>query len=130
MQRAVQPDVLAPGEVLSEAGAQLEERDHPAAAVRSSRVERHDAGETAQKRRLPGAVAAHHPDGLARHDMQVEVPQGIYPAGTAPPERQRELLERARPLVDEAERARGALEHYLTTREAHSTTARSRSIRR
>ena len=83
VERAVQPDVLAAGEVLAEARAELEQRHDAAAALGPPRVERHDPREAAQERRLPGAVAAHHPDRFAGRDVQVEVAQRVDAARRA-----------------------------------------------
>ena len=129
VQRAVQVDVLAAREVGAEAGAELEQRYDPPAAVGAPGVERHDPSEAAEQRRLARAVASHHPHRLARGDPQVDLAQRVHLRPRCPRPAHEQLLERAAALVRERERARRALEHDLAVR-AHRITARSRSIRR
>ena len=134
VQRAVQQDVLAAGEVLAEAGAELEQRRDPAAALGPARVERHDAGEAAQRRGLAGAVAAHDAHRLARRAPAATRRRSAWTrCARRWPRGHEQLLERARPLVGERERARGAARarsRRAPGRGAHRTTARSRSMRR
>ena len=78
VQRAVEEDVLAPGEVAPEAGAELELRDDLAAAGDAAGVQRHDPRQHAQRRGLARAVAPDHADGLARLDAQRDVAQRLH----------------------------------------------------
>jgi hypothetical protein len=70
-ERAVEEDVLAAGELGFEAGAELEERRHRAAADRDAAARRDDARRDAQQRRLAGAVAADDAHRLAGRDGSV-----------------------------------------------------------
>ena len=96
VQRAVEEDVLAAGEVAPEAGAELELRDDLPAARDAPGVQRHDPGQHAQRRGLARAVAPDDADGLARLDAQRDVAQRLHrrraAAARAPDEH---LLQRA-----------------------------------
>ena len=70
MERTVELDVLAAGEVPREARAELQQRDHPTADVDPARVGRHDARQHPQGGGLPGAVAPNQPDRLPGLNVQ------------------------------------------------------------
>ena len=63
--RAVQVDVLAPGEVGVEAGAELEQRRDAAAGLDAAARRLDDLRDEPQQRRLARAVTADEPDRLA-----------------------------------------------------------------
>ncbi len=92
----VQVDVLDPGELGVEAGADLDQRaDPPADGERAGRG-REDPGEQLQQRRLARAVRADDPEGLAGRDVEVDVTQ-------------RPELARARQLAPEERRLQRAV---------------------
>src|SRR5688572_17899999 len=74
--RAVEVDVLAPGELLVEAGADLEQRPDAPGDVDPARGRRGDAREHLQQRALAGAVVADDAERLASRDLEVDVAQG------------------------------------------------------
>ena len=123
VQRAVEEDVLAAGEVAPEAGAELELGDDLAAAGDAAGVQRHDPRQHAQRRGLAGAVAPDHADGLAGLDAQRDVAQRLHrrrPAGALAADQH--LLQRAAAVGLDAERARGVLEDDLAR--AHALVER------
>ena len=69
--RTVQEDVLASGQVRVEAGAELEERAHASAGGRLD-----DSGDQPQQRRLSRPVAADETDRTAGFDPEGDVAQG------------------------------------------------------
>ena len=71
--RAVQVDVLAPGELRMEAGADLEQAPDAPADLDAPARRRGDAREHLQQRRLAGAVAADDPEHLALLDLERHV---------------------------------------------------------
>src|SRR5919108_1141004 len=72
--RAAQEDVLAPGELRMEAGAEFEQGPDPSADGDSARRGREDPGDETKQRRLPGAIPSHETDGLARLDLERDIP--------------------------------------------------------
>ena len=70
LDRAVQEDVLAPGEVEVEPGAELEQRADPPLRAHASGRRLDDPGDEPQQRRLARAVAPDEPDGLAARDAR------------------------------------------------------------
>ena len=71
--RAVQVDVVAPGEVGMEAGAELEQGGDAAAGLDAPRGRLDDPGGEAEERRLAGAVPADQADRLAGLDPHRDV---------------------------------------------------------
>ena len=71
--RRVHEDVLAPGELVVEAGAELEQRGH--AAPRDDLAPRRlqDPGDALEQRRLAAAVVAEDADRRTRLDVEVDV---------------------------------------------------------
>ena len=108
--RAVQIDVLTAGEVRMESGAQLEERRDAAAGLDATRRRRDDPGHDPQQRRLTGAVAADEADRLTGLDRQRDVAQRLHVAGTKPPARDEDVLQRALRLRIHAEHPRDAID--------------------
>jgi hypothetical protein len=91
-QRAVQVDVLGPGEVGVDAGADVDQGPDPPAHGHPAGVGVHDLGQHPEHGGLARAVGADQPDRLARSDGHVDVAQGPAPAvgvgaaGHAPPD--------------------------------------------
>ena len=108
--RAVQVDVLAAGEVGVEAGAELEQRRDAAARLDAPAGRLDDPRDEAQQRRLAGAVAADEADGVARLGRERDVAQRLHVARTAPAARDEEVLERALRLRVDAEGPRDAVD--------------------
>src|SRR5262249_8698477 len=75
MDRAVEEDVLAPGQVGMEARAELEQRADAAAHDHLPGRRLDDPRDQAKERRLAGAVAADQPDGAPRLDPEGDVLQ-------------------------------------------------------
>src|SRR5262249_34739265 len=73
--RAVEEDVLAAGELRVEAGADLEQRAHPAAESCMPGGGRRDPGEDLQQRALTGAIVADHAERLALRNLEVDLTQ-------------------------------------------------------
>ena len=73
--RAVQVDVLAPGQLGVEAGADLEQRADAAGDLGPAGGRLGDARQDLEQRALAGAVAADDPDHLARTDLERDVAQ-------------------------------------------------------
>ena len=73
LQRAVQLDVLAPGEVGMEPRAELEQRADPAGGRDPSLGRLDDPGDQPEQRRLAGAVPPDEPHGLAGGDAERDV---------------------------------------------------------
>ena len=73
--RAVQEDVLPPGQLGMEAGADLEQRADAAAQPRLALGRRRDPGEDLEQRALAGAVVADHPHRLAALHLEADVAQ-------------------------------------------------------
>ena len=108
--RPVQEDVLAPGELGLEAGAELEQRGDAAADGGAPAGRAEDPGDDPQERRLAGAVAPDEPDRLARLDREGDVLQRLHLACGDAAARDDELLQRPRRLRIDEEAARDALE--------------------
>ena len=103
---AVHVDVLAPGEVGVEAGAQLQHRGDGAADLHRARVRRDDPRQQLQEGALARPVVAHDRHRLARADVEVDVvdrPEVLRGGAAAA---QHGLLERGVALVDQPEAAR------------------------
>src|SRR5215213_1197557 len=74
--RAVQEDVLAPGQLRVEACPHLQESPYPAAEVRLPLGRRGDPREDLEERALPGTVVADDPQRLAPLELEVDVAEG------------------------------------------------------
>ena len=111
--RAVQEDVLAAGEVGVEAGAELEQRADPAADGDAALGRLDDPGDQAQQRRLAGAVPADEPDRLARLDRERDVAQRQDVARLGAPAEHEQLLQASRLVRPDAEAARDPLDADL-----------------
>src|SRR5262249_52433813 len=70
VERSVQVDIVAAGEVRVEAGAELEQRGDAATRLDEACGRLDDPRDQAQQRRLTGAVAADQADCLARLDRE------------------------------------------------------------
>ena len=81
VERGVQEDVLAAGEIGAEAGAELEQRRDAPAGGDGAFVRFEDAGDDLEERALAAAVRADQAEGLAAGDLQGHVAQG--PEGLA-----------------------------------------------
>ena len=125
VERPVELDVLAAGEVAREAGAELEQRDDAPAHLDPARVRRDDPGQHPQGGGLAGPVAPDQPHGLARSHAQRDVAQGLHRLRTAAARSDQALLQRAAAVGAHRERARGALQHDFSMGHAHRTTASS-----
>src|SRR5207244_73266 len=75
VERAVQVDVLAAGEVRMETGAELEQRRDSPIGLDAAGGRRDDPGDQAEQRRLPGAVSPDQADRVARLDRERDVAQ-------------------------------------------------------
>src|SRR5438552_1896787 len=75
LQRAVQVDVVAPGQLGIEAGAQLDHRADPALGDGRSFARLQHARDGLEERALPGPVVTDQRDGVARRDLQRDVAQ-------------------------------------------------------
>ncbi len=73
--RAVQEDVLAPGQLLVEAGADLEQASDAAVQLDPAKGRLEDARQDLEQRRLAGAVVADDADDLAALDLEIDVAQ-------------------------------------------------------
>src|SRR5439155_16909122 len=74
--RAVQEDVLAPGQLGVDARLDLDERSDPAPRLHLAGPWERDPGDQLQRRRLPRAVRADDADGLALVDVERRVGEG------------------------------------------------------
>jgi hypothetical protein len=83
--RAVQVDVLAAGEVGVETCTELEQRRDPPARLDAAGGRLDDSRDDTQERRLPGAVAADEPDRMSGLDRQRDVAQRLHVAYAAAP---------------------------------------------
>ena len=130
LERAVQLDVLAPGEVGMEARAELEQRPD-ASAGRDRPVGRpDDPGDQPEQRRLAGAVAPDEADGLARRDRDGDVAERPDLLRTRPAARDEELLERVRLARADDEPPRDAVDRDLAGAHLPSYAATAASSRR
>ena len=102
--RAVQIDVLAAGEVGMEARAELEQRRDPAAGLDPARGRLDDPGDEPEQRRLAGAVPADEPDRLAGLDPHGDVAERLDLARAEPAARDEHVLDRALCLRIDAKR--------------------------
>src|SRR5262249_4419567 len=74
--RAVEEDVLPPGELGVEAGADLEQRSNPATQLHLALRRRGDPGEDLEQGALAGSVVADHAQRLPAMDLEVDVAKG------------------------------------------------------
>jgi hypothetical protein len=81
VERGVEEDVLAAGEIGAEAGAELEQRRDASVGGDGAFVRLEDAGDDLQERALTAAVRADQAEGLAAGDLQRHAAQG--PKGLA-----------------------------------------------
>ena len=75
LDRAVQEDVLAPGEVHVKAGAELEQRANASLSAYATRRRLDDPGDESQQRGLARSVASDQADGLAVLDGDRDIAQ-------------------------------------------------------
>src|SRR5262249_19583828 len=111
--RAVEIDVLPPGEVGVEAGAELEQRADATADVDPPRRRLDDPSEQPEQRRLPRAVPADDADRTAGLDADRDVAKGDDLLAGEPPSGEREVLQRPHRLRVHAERAARPLDDDL-----------------
>ena len=111
--RAVQEDVLAAGEVGVEAGAELEQRADPSADGDAALGRLDDPGDQAQQRRLAGAVPADEPHGLARLDRERDVLERDHVGRLGSPAEHEQLLQASRLVRPDAEATRDPLDADL-----------------
>ena len=133
--RAVQVDVLAPGEVGVEAGAELEQRRDAAAGLDAAARRLDDPRDEPQQRRLARAVAPDEPDRLAGLDDDRDVAQRLHLARAEPPAGDEHVLERALRLRVDAEASarpgrRRSASLRVTLRDGSSPWTRSRASAR
>ncbi len=126
--RAVQIDVLAAGEVLVEARAELEQRGNPAAHLDAPGGRLDDLGDQPEKRRLAGAVPADQPDRLAGLDGQRDVAQRLHLARAGLAARDDHVLERPLRLRIDAERPRDAIDDDAAGSHARTAPIAPRTI--
>ena len=108
--RAVQIDVLAAGEVGMEARAELEKRRDPAAGFDATRRRRDDPRDDAEERRLARAVATDEADRLSGLDRERDVAQRLHRARSEAAAGNEDVLQRPLSLRIDAERARDAVD--------------------
>src|SRR5262249_24353432 len=113
LDRAIQEDVLAAGEVHVEPGTELEQRPDPALRADAADGRLDDPGDQPEKRRLAGAVSADEPDRLAAADLDGDVPQRPDVRRLRLAALDEEILERPRLARVDAEAARDALDRDL-----------------
>src|SRR5919106_3020005 len=113
LDRAVQVYVLAAREVGVEAGAQLEQRADPALGADAAGRRLDDPGDDAEEGRLPGAVAADEPDGLAARDVERDVAERPHVGRLAAAALDEEILQRSGVARVDAEPARDACDADL-----------------
>ena len=101
----VEHDVVARGEILVEADAELDEGRQAPVHPDSSAVDAVDAGQALQQRALAAPVAPGDPEELARAHVEGDVAQRFERLMAGAAQRvQRALLERVRALLGHAER--------------------------
>src|SRR5262249_41851473 len=108
--RAVEENVLAPGQVGMEAGAELEQRADAAADVHASRRRLDDPRDQPQESRLPGSVPADEPDRAAGLDLERNVLQRHDVARTRAVARDDRVLQPSRLARVDLEDARRTLD--------------------
>src|SRR5205807_3007836 len=118
--RPVQEDVLAAGEVRVKPGAQLEQRADASAHVDGAQAWLDDARDQAEQRRLPGAVAADEPDGPARLDAKRDVLERDDVGGTRATPRDDRVLQAPRLARIDLEAPRSVLRDNLAGPDAHA----------
>src|SRR5439155_24308033 len=123
--RALEEDVLATGQVGVEAGAELEQRADPPAHRNAARGRLDDSGDEPQQRRLSRAVAPDETECAARVDVERDVAQrpDVLPAIRAA---EQDVLERPRRARVPAEPARRVSDLDLTGPHAVEGTPRRR----
>ena len=121
-ERAVDPDVVACGELRVEADAELDERRQPAVDSHRSGVLSVDPGEDLEERALAAAVRPDDPEELALVDREAHVVERLLHLVLGAVERVEDvLLERRSPLVRQPEGLRDAPD--LDHRTAHTRSA-------
>ena len=124
--RAVQEDVLATGEVGVEAGAELEQRADPSADGDAALGRLDDPGDQPQQGRLAGAVAADEADRLARLDAERDVLEREHIACLGSPAEHEQLLQASRLVRPDAEATRDPLDADLPRLHPRDGTAKCR----
>src|SRR5262249_41054556 len=119
LDRAVQEDVLAPGEVVVETRPELEQGSDPTACGDASRRRFDDAGHDAEERRLPRAVATDQTHGLTGPDPDGHVPQRPDVLRLRTAALHEEILQGARLAGVDPEAARHALDDDGTGARVH-----------
>ena len=122
--RAVEEDVLAPGEVGMEAGAELEQRADPAADVDAAVGRLDDPGDDPQQRALARAVAADERERAAGVDLERDVAERPHVGRAGPAAQKDAALQRARAARVDAEAPRELADLDLTL--AHESPAPAR----
>ncbi len=131
LDRAVQEDVLAPGEVEVEPRAELEERADPPFRTHRAGRRLDDPGDEPEQRRLPGAVPPDETDRLAASDGEGHVVERPHVGRSGPSSLDEEVLERVRLARMDAETPRDGLNADLarfheSRVEAHDEQRRGR----
>ena len=124
--RAVEVDVLAAGQVGMEARAELEQRADPPADGDAAGRRLDDSREQAQQRRLAGPVAADEADRAAGLDRERDVAQRDDVGAAHAAARDEQILERAVLARIDAEAARGVLDDDLSGPHAGDGTPSAR----
>ncbi len=125
--RAVQVDVLAAGEVLVEPRAELEQRGDPAAGLDPAGRRPEDPRDELEQRGLAGAVAADEPYRLTRLGQKRHVPQSPDLPGRGAPARHEHVLERPLGVRGDAEALRHAVDDDPARRHVLITSPRVQS---
>src|SRR4051812_14518131 len=108
--RSVQVDVLAAGEVGMETRAELQERRDSAAGLHVPRGRSDDPGHDPQEGRLAGAVASDETDRLTRLDRHRDISQRLDVARSEAAARDEDVLQGALRLRVDAEGPRDAVD--------------------
>ncbi len=106
LDRSVQEDVLAPGEVGVEAGAELEQAAQTPAGGDGAGGRPDDPGHDPQQRRLARAVSPDERHRLPRGDLERDVAKRPHLLASAPPPAHEQLLQRLRVARAHREAAR------------------------
>src|SRR5919106_104650 len=114
LDRAVQVNVLAAGEVGVEAGAELEQRSDPALGADAARRRLDDPRDDPKQGRLPRAVPADEADRLAARDVHRDVAERPDVGRLAAASLNEEVLERSRVAGVETKSARDTLDADFT----------------
>src|SRR5919106_3487306 len=114
LDRAVQVNVLATGEVGVEAGAELEQRSDPALGADAARRRLDDPRDDPKQGRLPRAVPADEADRLAARDVHRDVAERPDVGRLAAASLNEEVLERSRVAGVETKSARDTLDADFT----------------